>query len=359
VTVFGQVDEVLMALADEYVPDYCGLTDDARSYFEDLGETRRYGKLYKGPGGLVLKGENRIGPSHVSIEIPGGAFDLYGMAPFQRLMQRLNQLQLRWHLTRVDCAFDGVPFTPDHVYRAVERGNVRSLAQRDTLNRRETPFGDEAGKTTYFGRKGSADHLRCYDRRDTGTRIEHECRKARAKWIGLIFMTAPIRHWHHVALGELRDFLDFVRRKAGENVTRNAGRLLVWWGRFIGAVQRSEVKMSDVLKGFQQQAELTAGKVAAAVKAVSRRVNAVREVLATAAKTGPRCGCPTCGVSAGDRDYLGLLDKFRVRENGADRVRAREWGDVLTRASDLLGESVEAMITTAAGLRLIPSLCVT
>lgn len=336
ITVFGSPEDVLRLLADEYIEGYCGLVDDPHAHFEDLGSARRYGRLYKGPNGLFVKAEAKVGPDHVSIEIKGESFDVYGMAPFSRLMQRFNEMQLRWHLTRVDLAFDGVPFTPRKVFKAIEASQVRSLAQRDTLTEQHTPFGEKAGKTTYFGKRGSADFLRVYDMRGTGTRIEHECRKARAKWIGLILMSAPVETWHYVALGELRDFLDFVRRKAGDNVTRVGGKLLPWWAAFIGQVERSKVSMSDVLKGFQEQAELTAGRVANAAKNISRRVNTLREVL-------------------GDQRFLALFDRFKVRENGADRVRGVEWGNVLKRAADLWGRSVEDIIATAAGLHLVPS----
>jgi hypothetical protein len=333
ITVFAGVDEVLNLLADEYIEGYCGFTgDDPRAHFEHIGSARRYGDLFKGPGGIFVKGSSKVGPDHVSIELKGEVFDLYGMAPFQRLMQRFNEMQLRWHLTRVDMAFDGVPFTPRKVFKAIERGHVRSLAQRDTLTEQNTPFGDEAGKTTYFGKRGSADFLRVYDRRKSGTRIEHECRKHRAKWIGLILMSAPIDTWHYVALGELRDFLDFVRVKEGENVTRASGKLVPWWSEFIGQVQRSTVKMGDVLKGFREQAELTAGRVAGVVKNISRRVNLLRDVL-------------------GDAEFLSLFDRFRERENGADRVRVKEVGQVLRKAAELCGQSISEIISAAAGLK--------
>ncbi len=320
VTVFGGLEETLNSLCQEFFPDYIGLTDDPFTRFEEVGPAKFYGRLLKGPAGIFVKAENKLGPSHLSIEFAGEAFEVYGMVPFARFLTRIHESGQRWHLTRIDNAWDGVDFTPETVFKALKNGHVRSLAQRDTINLRDTPFGDEAGKTVYFGKRGSADHLRVYDRRETGTRIEHECRKARAKLLGLMFIHTPLERWHEVAMGSLRDFVDFVKRDDGENVTRC--KLLKFWAKFIGKVERMNVSMGDLASTVKAQVKLTTAKVQAGVKAISRRVLTLVD-------------------SVGADVFMSMIEKQRVRMRPSDVARVAETKMVIERAVEIFGKKPE------------------
>jgi hypothetical protein len=271
VTVFEGWEQVLHLLAVAMFPDFIGFTDDPLKWFEEVGPAKFYGRLLRGPCGLFVRCENKVGPAHVSIEFKGEAFETYGMAPFARFMASVHDSGVRWHATRLDCAWDGADFSPKRVYAALKRGHFRSLAQRDTVQLRETPFGDDAGQTVYLGKRGSADYLRVYDRRETGTRVEHECRKGRAKLLGLMLIHTPLDRWHEVAMGNLRDFVDFVKRSPGENVTRS--KPLKFWSIFVGQVERMQVRMGDLASTVKTQSKITTQKLQSVVKAISRRVN--------------------------------------------------------------------------------------
>jgi hypothetical protein len=321
VTVFAGLEEVLHILCQEFFPDYIGFTDDPFSRFEEVGPAKFYGRLMKGPGGIFVKAENKIGSSsHLAIEFKGESFEIYGMAPFARFLTRIHESGQRWHLTRIDDAWDGVGFTPDRVFRALSKRQFRSLATRDSVERRETPFGDDKGKTVYLGKRGSADYLRVYDRRETGTRIEHECRRNRAKVVGLMLVHTPLNRWHEVAMGNLRDFVDFVRRTPGENVTRS--KPLKFWAKFVGEVERMQVSMGDLAATVKAQVTITTQKVQAVVKAISRRALTLVDAV-------------------GWDVFKRMLEAQRVRMRPSDAARSAEVRAVIDCAVEIYGKTAE------------------
>lgn len=329
VSVFAGVEEVLNILCCEFFVDYHAFEDDPFRRFEELGPAKFYGRLLKAPGGIFVRCENKLGASHVSVELKGEAFEVYGMVPFARFLTRVHESGVRWHLTRIDNAWDGVEFTPHKLFRELKRGNVRSLAQRDTVKWCDTPFGDEAGQTCYFGRRGSADHLRCYNKRETGTRLEHECRRNRAKLLGLMLVHTPLERWAEIALANLRDFVDFVKRAEGENVTR--AKPLKFWSKFVGDVQRMKVSMADLAGTVRQQVQVTTQKVQAVVKAISRRVN----VLARA---------------VGWDVMREMMQREEYRLRPSDAARADQVKTVVARAVEIYETSVSEIFSGCRAL---------
>jgi hypothetical protein len=332
VTVFDSLENVAHVLASEFFDDFNVFDEDAISRFEDLGPAKFYGRLLKGPCGIFIRAENKLGASHVSIEFKGESFEVYGMAPFARLLTRLHESGQRWHCTRLDNAWDGVEFTPDKVFRALKRGHVRSLAQRDTITQFDTPFGENAGKTTYFGRRGSADFLRVYDRRETGTRLEHECRRGRAKLLGLMLVHTPLARWHEIGLAHLRDFVDFVKRSPDENVTR--AKPLKFWSKFVGSVERIHVSMSDLASTLKVRAEQTAVQIQSVVKSLSRRANVILRAV-------------------GQKSFLSMLSREEVRLRPSDEARAADMKTVLATAAELYECSVLDILGGVGGRPLL------
>jgi len=269
ITAFCTVETLCDLVALAFIEDFTPFDGGAMDRFQECGSVRFYNRLLRGPGGIVIKCENRVGAPHCSVELSGEALDLHGVASLQRLLASLEDTGQRWHFTRLDCAWDGVEFTPRRVFETIKRGDVRSLAERESLSWHETPFGEDAGGTCYFGKRGSADFLRVYDRRATGTRIEHECRGDRAKWMGLQLLNTPLHSWHRVALANLRDFFDLVKRRESKNVTRCT--LLGFWREFVQDVERCEVRLSDGIEALRARAAATVESVKTSARAVVRR----------------------------------------------------------------------------------------
>ena len=104
-------------------------------------------------------------------EIPGQACELIDQEIFQALddVLRSNHPD-KYRYTRLDLAFDNLPFTPQDVEEAISNEKVRSLAKRDTMTVYKTPFGEkENGElgthTVNFGSRMSERMIRVYNRR--------------------------------------------------------------------------------------------------------------------------------------------------------------------------------------------------
>jgi hypothetical protein len=309
ISVWAPLNEVAELLCSSTIETFC-FDSNWEEYFALLGSANFYNFRYGGPHNCTLKTGAKMGEDHCSIELPGEWFEALGNAAFARIIGAMHERGWRWHLTRVDFAFDGVPFTPRQAYHALLRGKVRSLSEHDSAEWHE----NREGKTCNFGKRSSADYLRIYDRRETGVRCEHECKKLRSKLAGLALVTTPIESWHNIALMFLRDFLDFVDVKPGENVTR-CTKLLPWWRALIGEVERMKISASCVASGFRQRAEETVLKLVSYAKAVQRRLFVLQGVL-------------------GEYGARALFQRLSGRISERDHVRVATYRSVLSRFSD-------------------------
>ena len=328
VTVFASVETVTDLLALAFFSDHSPFTDTGRDRFEEVGAAKFYRQLLKGPGGIFVKHDPTAGPGHCSVQLTGESFDVYGMACFARFLASVEDQQLRWHLTRIDLAFDGVEFAPRELYRELKKGNVRSNAERESITWHETPFGDDAGDTCNLGRRGSADHLRCYNRRATGTRVEHECRKQRAKWVGLQLVHTPLSDWHKIALGNLRDFLDLVKRRPGQNVTR--AKLVPFWREFVAGVERCEVKISDHIAALKHAAEQTIGNVKERAGRIKR----------TAAKLY---------LALGHETFVAMVKRDAKQLHAADVSQVEDWRGIIASYCDAFALEPSFVFARAVG----------
>jgi hypothetical protein len=121
-------------------------------------------------------------------------------------------------------------------------------------------------------------------------------------------------------MGSLRDFVDFVKRDDGENVTRC--KLLKFWAKFIGKVERMNVSMGDLASTVKAQVKLTTAKVQAGVKAISRRVLTLVD-------------------SVGADVFMSMIEKQRVRMRPSDVARVAETKMVIERAVEIFGKKPE------------------
>jgi len=216
--------------------------------FIDSGKSgRRYKSLFFGPLGLRLYAYPGM-ELHCHLEIPGEAIEQMGQAAILELLSSLNELThcdrvvsgdeppeprpVVWRCTRLDIAFDHVPFSPRQCYDAWQRGDVRCAANRDSYKWIES----ETGNTLYIGSRMSGRFVRIYDRRGF-TRLEFELKGHWADGIGAVVAAAPYETWRDFALSHLRQFLDFVNRDTGGSVSR--ADLLPWWAVFAERVERA------------------------------------------------------------------------------------------------------------------------
>jgi len=218
--------------------------EDWNKVFVDSGKSgRQYKKIFVGPLGLRLYAYPGT-QLHCHLEIPGEAIEQMGQAAILELLSSLNELTgvdiavspdarpVNWRCTRLDIAFDHVPFSPRQCYDAWQREDVRCAANRDSYKWIES----ETGNTLYIGSRLSGRFVRIYDRRGF-TRLEFELKGRWAAGIGDVVAAVQFAAWRDVGLGHLRQFLDFVARDTGGSISR--ADLLPWWAIFAERVERA------------------------------------------------------------------------------------------------------------------------
>jgi DNA relaxase NicK len=173
----------------------------------------------------------------VTLVFPGMACAAVPPELWIDLFWRLTNRGIRWNVTRLDLAFDYVPFSPEDMYEAIEAGSIRSLAKRETLRMDSSPMkvrdtGGQVGcSTLYFGSRQSHRFLRVYNRRGP-TRLELECKDKRAQLIGERIFSSTPSDWFGLAVSHVRDFLDVERE---------------WWGEFVKEVERAFAKVVNLV----------------------------------------------------------------------------------------------------------------
>lgn len=147
-----------------------------------------------------------------TIELPGQACQLIGFDRLAALYQSIARNSIRFQVTRIDVAFDNVPFTPSMLFDAVETDKVRSYFKRDTLKFYNQPHQiDEAGRvgTTgcTFGGRSSTRYLRCYDQHGFD-RLEIEFKAEKADQVACDILLEPSDTAVIQAMGHLLDYVD-------------------------------------------------------------------------------------------------------------------------------------------------------
>jgi DNA relaxase NicK len=231
VTVWCQKDVILGVLEDVF-GDILGKYKNG-----DHGQMGYRGVMY-GLGGARLLFAPADNSVRITLIFPGQACSAIPPEFWIDLFWHLTNKEIRWNITRLDLAFDFVPFTPEDMYEAIEAGSIRSLAKRDSLeiisspNKMRDTGGVKGCTTVYFGSRQSHRFLRVYNKRGY-TRLELECKDKRAQLIGeRIFSSAP-GDWFGLAVSHLRDFLDVERE---------------WWGEFVKDVGRAFAKVVNLVE---------------------------------------------------------------------------------------------------------------
>ncbi|MBI3338683.1 MAG: replication initiation factor domain-containing protein [Chloroflexi bacterium] len=185
-------------------------------------------------------------------EIPGQACEVISWEILQGLDDVLrSNYGEHYHYSRLDFAFDELPFTPQDVEQAIRDGKVRSLAKRKTMAVKQSPFeikenGEIGTYTVYFGSRQSERMIRVYDRRGF-TRLELELKAKRADLIAKqIFRESEVSEAFEIVMSHLRDYVNFDAP---------------WWTEFVSGIGRAwaivstprEIKEASIITWLTQQ----------------------------------------------------------------------------------------------------------
>ncbi len=189
--------------------------------FRNIYKSLVSARLYGNPSSMI---EGEVETQYFHFELPGQACDSIPNKVFREFMMELHRHE-KFHLTRLDLAWDGVPFTPLQVQKAVENNFMRSHAQRKTVTLHQNPWelredGHMGTHSFSMGSKSSERMLRVYDKRGP-VRLELQTRHKRATMIANEVLVHPVDQWADLAITHLRDYIDFLEPESGI--------LLSWW----------------------------------------------------------------------------------------------------------------------------------
>lgn len=241
ITFFSSPRKPVTEFMNVYLPWHMG--DDYRweDDFTLRGSTgRHYGAIYDGPDGVVLYAYPRTG-NHCSLQISGSAIEKLGQDSLFRLLEAYQSYyseerdcedsKFHWQCTRIDIAFDNVPFTPAMCRDSWLAGNVRTRSHPDSYDWRSNAEGD----TFYMGKRISGRLIRVYNRRGP-VRLELELKKKFSIPFVRYLAENGFMVLRESAIGVVRDMVDFIDIESDSNKSRTV--LLDWWSRFVGDVER-------------------------------------------------------------------------------------------------------------------------
>ena len=237
-------------------PDYQWEDD-----FTLRGSTSRFYKaIYDGPDGIVLYAYPD-GGSYCSLQLSGSVIEKMGQDKLYELLELYNtrfseektnvKEQYHWHCTRIDIAFDGVPFSPAVCREAWLARNARTRIHPKSYDWRSNADGD----TFYVGKRVSGRIIRVYNRRGP-VRLEIELKKKYAIPFLTDLRLSGFQTIRPKGIGMIRDMLDFVDKESDTNLSR--ANMLPWWEAFVGDVERiryTRVTRSDSASIEEQRLE--------------------------------------------------------------------------------------------------------
>jgi DNA relaxase NicK len=191
-----------------------------RDLFGELQDTGHGGRGFRERWTGLLEFHVHLTPSqgeeeYFYFEIPGQACEVIHWQILQGVDKVLRtNYPGRYHYSRLDFAFDDLPFTPQDVEDAIRNGRITSSAKRDTLSINRMPFEPrEDGKlgthTVNLGSRQSERMFRVYNRRGF-TRLEMELKDKRADLVAKELLQAGTAdEWFGIGLAHLRDFVSF------------------------------------------------------------------------------------------------------------------------------------------------------
>ena len=191
-----------------------------RNLFGELQNTGHGGRGFQEVWTGLLEFHVHLTPSrgeeeYFYFEIPGQACELIHWKILQGVDKVLRtNYPGRYHYSRLDFAFDDLPFTPQDVEDAIRSGKASSSARRETLAIYKMPFerrenGELGTHTVNLGSRQSERMFRVYNRRGF-TRLEMELKDKRADLVAKELLEAEdVGVWFRIALGHLLDYVTF------------------------------------------------------------------------------------------------------------------------------------------------------
>jgi DNA relaxase NicK len=178
---------------------------------------RLYGKIYKALVEAKIYCTPKLASTedgnsgHFHIELPGTACAALPAKLIQEFVITLIRYE-KFQVTRLDLAWDGVPFTPDDLDKADKQDLFRTYARRSTFrferSRHDEREDGTVGHSIFrMGSRQSSRHMRVYDYHGP-VRLELECRAKRADLIARDVLPNSPDKWSDLAIPHLRDFLD-------------------------------------------------------------------------------------------------------------------------------------------------------
>lgn len=250
-----------------------------------------YGRRLRSVEGLTVLSEPHDPASMpaVCVEVPGAACEFLGAEKLQRVAALLS-------LTRVDFAWDAVPFTVADARGWVQGAQMRTRLGRATAHEQlgfVRPGKD--GDTVTLGSRTSA-QLVVYDRRGP-VRAEMRLYGERAaSALVAEVLAGPVEMWSAGFLSLLRGVVDFVDRT--EAVRAEDCSLLPQWAAFVAAVPRVVVKLAgNAAPSLERATEWVRSQVVKTLYMLSE-----------------------AGVSVED-----LVRKGKYRMRAVDRLRLTAW----------------------------------
>lgn len=213
----------------------------------DLYDLEHGSKGFRGVKCAALGFQLKHSPGHdrnyCSFMFPGQACKAVPPEFFTTFYRTLVRHEIKFNVSRLDFAYDGVPFTPRDFFllfeddkNRIEQGKkqkARTLSQRNTIQYITQPYlekEDGSGlsrDTCYFGSRMSERFLRVYNKRGP-TRLEVEYKGKRASLVANEILMEDEEKWLDISLAHLLDFIDID---------------IPWWKEFVGDRERAYAKL--------------------------------------------------------------------------------------------------------------------
>ena len=210
---------------------------------------RGFRSLHKSIAGIQIYSEpiniSQDQDAYISMSIPGDACDALDVQFLHEFIKFIDG-KYRTNVTRLDMAFDHVPFTPEQFSQALDADKVRTYAKRESFTIISSPYqpqeeGNGVGcDTVQVGKRQSERILRVYNKRGF-TRVELEAKQKRADGIAKDVMLKDPDNWGKLFMGHLRDFIDLVEDK-------DTGMLVDFWAEFVNSIPRAALTVTDPRK---------------------------------------------------------------------------------------------------------------
>src|SRR3972149_2121817 len=229
VTIWGAADYALK-LWEVWFEKSLGVMQD-QGYgvrlYQKLYKALAEAKLYVSPRYANSEDEHSL---HFHLELPGSACEALHPKVFQEFILVMGRSE-KFQVTRLDLAWDGVPFTPEDLDQAGKEQLIRTYAKRETFNYelyRYKPREDgQIGHSIFrMGSRQSSRYLRVYNLHGP-VRLEMETRSDRADLVARDLLIHQPDEGADKAFPHLRDFFDieteywqeFIQQHARANQT--------------------------------------------------------------------------------------------------------------------------------------------